>query len=260
MTNIRPIFPGAFTMGNLLFGFLAVLAAFDGEALQAAWFVLVAAFLDGLDGTVARISKASTKIGVELDSLADLMSFGLAPALIFYSFKLFEFGKWGFVIGFIYVMCGAFRLARFNVQVKSEEKRHFVGLPIPMAGSTLAAYTIFSYQIWGEMRSSELVITMLVVFSALMVSTVEYEGKPRGFRTFADRAKWLAIFVCSILVIVEPRLTLFPICAGYVLLGIGREIYRLFESGKVARLAQKEITFRSRIKDEWKPGDMKFKE
>ena len=70
MPNIRPIFPGAFTMGNLLFGFLAVLSAFDGEALQAAWFVLVAAFLDGLDGTVARISKATSTIGIELDSLA----------------------------------------------------------------------------------------------------------------------------------------------------------------------------------------------
>src|SRR3972149_10692337 len=149
---------------------------------------------------------------------------------------------------------------RFSGEVKSEKKRSSPGLPIPMAGSTLAAYTIFCYQIWGELRSSELVITMMVVFSALMVSTVEYEGKPRGFRTFADRVKWLAIFICSVLVIVEPRLTIFPICAGYIAFGIGREVYRLFKSGQVARIAQKEIRFRSRIKDEWKTPAMKYKE
>jgi len=231
MRNLRPIFPGVFTMGNLFCGFLSILSSFDGQAVQACWFIVLAFFLDGLDGLVARMSRSDTQFGVELDSLADLVSFGVAPALIFYSFKFKDLGKWGWVLGFVFVMCGAFRLARFNVMAQEGHKNHFQGLPIPAAAAALTGYTLGSYELWGELRYVKFLVSLLLVCSFLMVSDVEYEKRPVSFRTAKDRIKWAYITLGGVAVLTLHQLAFFPLVAIYILHGLMREGYVLVRSG-----------------------------
>ena len=227
MRNFRGIFPGMFTMGNLFCGFLSILSSMDGEAEHACRFILLGFFLDGLDGFVARVSRGATRFGVELDSLADLVTFGLAPAILVYSFKLKVLGKWGWVLGFVFVMCGAFRLARYNLTAKAPPSRGFEGLPIPAAASLLVAYTLFSFDLWDQLRFVKFLVVMMIVSSGLMVSSVPYEDKPTSWRTLRDRVKFLYMFVCVVAVIIDLPKTLFPLVLIYVLSGIAYEIFDL---------------------------------
>ena len=231
MANLRPIFPGVFTMGNLFFGFVSIMSSFDGQAKQACWFIVLAFFLDGLDGIVARMSRADTLFGIELDSLADLISFGVAPAMIFYSFKFNELGKWGWVLAFIFVMCGAFRLARFNVVAQHGPKSHFEGLPIPAAAAVMTGYTLGSFQLWGELRYVKFLVTLIVVCSFLMVSDIEYEKRPLSFRSMKDRIKWSFIVVGGGAILIFHELAFFPLTAIYVLYGLMHEGTMLVRSG-----------------------------
>ncbi|MCJ7498292.1 MAG: CDP-diacylglycerol--serine O-phosphatidyltransferase [candidate division Zixibacteria bacterium] len=137
MRNFKGIFPGVFTVGNMLCGFISILQSFEGEAIHAAWLIILAGFFDALDGKIARISRSASRFGIELDSFADFVSFGIAPAVIFYSFRLYVLGTWGWLLGFLFIICGAFRLARFNIEARLEEKPYFTGLPIPVAAITL---------------------------------------------------------------------------------------------------------------------------
>lgn len=231
MRNLRPIFPGVFTMGNLFCGFLAILSCLDGQAVQACWFIILGFFLDGLDGLVARMSRADSLFGIELDSLADLVTFGIAPAVIFYSFKFKELGKWGWVLGFVYVMCGAFRLARFNVDAQQGPKTYFPGLPIPVAAAALTGYTLGSYELWGELRYVKFLVTLLLVCSFLMVSDIEYEKRPISFRTVKDRIKWGYIALTGVALLTLHQLAIFPLVVVYILYGLAREGTVLVKSG-----------------------------
>ncbi len=227
VSNFRGIFPGVFTMGNLFCGFLAILSAIDGEIGHACRFILLGFFLDGLDGFVARVSNSASRFGVELDSLADLITFGLAPAVLMYQAQLHSLGKWGWMVAFVYVMCGAFRLARYNLTAKSGSHSHFEGLPIPAAAALLISYTMFCMEIWGEIRLVRFLVVMIIVSSGLMVSSISYENKPTSWRTMRDRIKFVSIFVGIVAVMIDLSSTLFPLIFLYVLSGIGQEAYRL---------------------------------
>lgn len=232
VSNFRGIFPGVFTMGNLFCGFLAILSAIEGEIGHACRFVLLGFFLDGLDGFVARVSNSASRFGVELDSLADLITFGLAPAVILYQVQLHSLGKWGWMVAFVYVMCGAFRLARFNLTTKSGPRSHFEGLPIPAAAALLISYTMFAMELWGEMRLVRFLVVMIIVSSGLMVSTISYENKPTSWRTMRDRVKFVFLFIGIIAVMVDLSSTLFPLVFLYVLSGIVQEGYRLMSPSR----------------------------
>jgi CDP-diacylglycerol--serine O-phosphatidyltransferase len=228
MKNMKGIFPGFFTMGNMLCGFLSILYSFDGDVVHAAWLVILAGFFDALDGKIARFSKSTSQFGTELDSFADLLSFGIAPAVILYSFKLSYLGKWGWILGFVFILCGAFRLARFNLQSRAEEIRYYMGLPIPAAAITIVGYTLFCYELWGELRYLEILIAMIVFFSGLMVSGISYYTFPRfSLNTQENKVKLLYIFVAFVAILVKPRLVIFPLGLIYVISGIGREVYHL---------------------------------
>lgn len=229
--NLRGIFPGVFTMGNLFCGFLSILSSMDGEWRHACQFILLGFFLDGLDGIVARVSKGVTRFGVELDSLADLITFGLAPAIMVYSFRLKDLGKWGWVLGFVFVMCGAFRLARYNLNAKSGPRQGFEGLPIPAAASLLVAYTLFSFEMWGELKYVRFLVAMTLVTSGLMVSTIPFEDKPTSWRTTKDKLKFLYLFVGAIAVLVDMSMSAFPLILGYIAYGLGREIVETVTNG-----------------------------
>ena len=173
MSNYRGIFPGTFTMGNVVCGFLAILSSFEGNVTTACWLIILAAFLDALDGKVARLSGGASQFGVELDSLADFLSFGVAPAVVVYVIKLNTLGKWGWLISVVYIMAASYRLARFNLMADTEEKKDFLGLPVPVAAVTLVSFIIFMYNIWGEIQYGQLLVSMIILFAFLMVSQVK---------------------------------------------------------------------------------------
>ena len=150
--------PGMFTMGNAVCGFLAILSLFDDQVVAACWFVILAGFLDALDGKVARLSGVNSQFGRELDSLADFVSFGVAPAAIVHVATLSDMGRWGWVISIVFIMAAAYRLARFNLLADDEEKKAFLGLPVPAAGFALVTFVIFSFEMWGELRYDQVLI------------------------------------------------------------------------------------------------------
>ncbi len=230
MPNYRPIFPNIFTTGNLICGFLSIISAAEGDPTQAAWFVILAGFMDALDGKVARFSKAASAFGKELDSLADMISFGVAPAFLIYTFKLNVLGKWGWIIGMVYISASAFRLARFNLLAHSEEKKNFMGLPVPAAGIALSTFIIFCYHVWGRVEYGEYLVSMTVLFSALMVSQVEYDTIPDRFQTRQDRIKLLYIVVLALAALIKPRLLMFPVFSVYIAVGLVKEAIRIVKS------------------------------
>jgi len=232
--NIRGIFPGVFTVGNMFCGFASILSSFDGETVFAAWMIILAGFFDALDGKIARFAGSASRFGVELDSFADLISFGIAPAMLFYNLGVYPTGKWGWIPGFVFVICGAFRLARFNIQItKLGEKLPYIGLPIPTAAITLVSYTLFCSEVWGRLRYPKALITMIIAFSGLMVSGIEYETLPKfslGDRKNKLKLVYLLIFL--IILMINPRLALFPFGMLYILSGVVKGGYELFHSGK----------------------------
>jgi CDP-diacylglycerol--serine O-phosphatidyltransferase len=136
------LLPNIFTTGNLLCGFSSIVASINGHYLQAAIAILIAVGLDYLDGKVARLTNSASAFGLEYDSLADLLSFGMAPGLLLYAWMLRSFGPFGWLAAFLFVICGALRLARFNVQAMGVQKFTFTGLPIPAAAGVLASMVL----------------------------------------------------------------------------------------------------------------------
>jgi len=249
-TNYRGLFPGTFTMGNVVCGFIAILEAIEGHITSACWFVILAGLLDALDGKVARLSGGTSQFGVELDSLADFLSFGVAPAVIVYAIKLNDLGRWGWIISIVYIMAAAYRLARYNVLADSEEKKDFMGLPVPIAAMTLVSFIILCYHVWGGLEYSEWLISMIVLFAILMVTQVQYDAIPENFQTRQGRIKLGILLLAGIVVAFGPRrLLLFPILASYILFGIGRELYRLFSSG-VGRVTGRQFGRRKTDRDD----------
>ncbi len=220
-------------MGNVVCGFLAILSAFEGHTTTACWFIVLAGFLDALDGKVARLSGATSQFGVELDSLADFLSFGVAPAVLVYSIKLNTLGKWGWIISIVFIMAASYRLARFNILADTEEKKDFLGLPVPVAAFALVTYIIFSFKMWGQLEYSELLVSMIILLAMLMVSQVRYEFMPDRFDTKQNRIKLIIALLLIPIIIIKPRLILFPLVSLYILYGLIRELYRLFNVGVV---------------------------
>ena len=241
-------------MGNVVCGFVALLSTVEGKIVPACWLIILAAFLDSLDGKVARLSKTTSQFGVELDSLADFLSFGIAPGLIVYMTTLETMGTPGKIIVIVYIMAAAFRLARFNLLADSEEKKDFVGLPVPGAALTLVSFILFSFTLWGNLQYDELLVAMIILFAFLMVSQVQYDTLPDRINSSSDRVKMgialsLLVIVAVVFIITLLNgkraqstlpLLLFPLFTLYILFGMIREGYRLFFLGvnKVTGRAQ----------------------
>ena len=192
------LLPSMFTVANLFCGYACVVHAMHGDYATAALFIGVAMVLDMLDGRIARLTGASSAFGVEFDSLADVVSFGLAPAVLAFAWGLSPLGRLGWAAGFLYVTAAAMRLARFNIQTPTLDKRYFVGLPSPAAGSVTAA-TVFAYpQGIGEYAEAFPALVLMLVLAFLMVSTLRFHS----FKTFdlRRRRSYLAlIFIASAL-------------------------------------------------------------
>ena len=219
------ILPNIFTSINLFCGFYAVIACIDDKFVTGAFAIIVAGLFDWLDGKIARATNTTSKFGVEYDSLADLVSFGIAPALMMYLWALKPLGRIGWVAAFIFMACGCLRLARFNTQVGRISSEHFVGLPIP-AGAGMNAVTVLIFSKLGIEGSAYpvVILVLLYILSFLMVSTIKYNSfkKPELFR----RTNWNAL-VGAVLILgfiaAQPSIALF-LC-GVVYISSGPIMY-----------------------------------
>ena len=230
MRQVVVVMPSAFTLGNLFFGFWAIVSAFNGNFRWAGWFIVFAGILDMLDGRVARLSGTGTRFGAELDSLVDVISFGVAPALLIYFLDFSSAGRFAWILCYIYVTAVALRLARFNVlSAGKPSSGWFTGLPSPSAGMTLAVYYPFSQTEWYrasiaylDLQHQGLVVLMLLL-AVLMVSNVKYpKFPPIGVRS-AKGIFGLAVHLTILLGgIFAPEYFLFPLGLFYVTFGITR--------------------------------------
>ena len=216
------LIPSLFTAGNLFCGFFSIVSTSSGDYIRAAIFIMVANLLDGLDGYVARLTKTTSQFGIEFDSLADLVSFGVAPAILAYYWALAPWNTWGWLAASLYVVCGALRLARFNVQMRSVEKSHFVGLPIPAAAEMIAATVLMYYFLGGEGAPHKRVILLLVIYllAGLMVSNFHYFS----FKQFTLKRRhpfWILVSAILFikLTIAEPQIMFFSVFFLYTLSG-----------------------------------------
>ncbi len=229
------ILPNLMTVANLFCGFISLIFSIKGEFKYAAIAVVIAAVFDQLDGRLARLTHATSKFGAELDSLCDLVSFGVAPAILMYLWALQPYGRVGMMVCFLFVACGALRLARFNVQVNVVEKNYFQGLPVPMAAGILTtSYLAFDELGWApDGWRGLLLFTIVILMAFVMVSNFRY----RSFKdldlkerlAFKYLVAGLAILVT---VALYPEIMLFVLFLTYGALGA---IFGVLQLGKKRR-------------------------
>jgi CDP-diacylglycerol--serine O-phosphatidyltransferase len=232
------LLPNGFTLGNLFFGVFAVVSASRGDFIWAGWCVVLSGVMDVLDGRVARMTRTGSRFGVELDSLVDAVSFGVAPALIMY-FAVLNRDGWAWLFCFFYVACAVMRLARFNIEQGGHAKTHFHGLPSPAAGMTLATYywfsqtTLYTQSIMSSLPWHTVLPGVMLVLGLLMISHVIYPAPPTvSFRSVKSIAVSVLILAIVIGVLFKPLSFAFPALVVYVAYGL----VKTFLFGLVDRL------------------------
>ncbi len=217
------ILPSLFTTGNLFSGFFGIVKAINGDFQAAAIAVLVSWVFDILDGKVARLTRSTSRFGVEYDSLTDLVAFGVGPGLLMYLWALRPFGRFGWLAAFVFVACGALRLARFNVQAEtSGTKKYFVGLPIPGAASMVAASVLFLSQ-WSGFTPAAFGLPLLIVtyiLGFLMVSNIPYNSY-KDMEVVKEKPMTVLLIMVVLVTIVaaRPQVMFFSLMLMYVLSG-----------------------------------------
>jgi CDP-diacylglycerol--serine O-phosphatidyltransferase len=234
------LLPSLFTTASLFCGFYAIISAINGMFFNSAVAILVAGIFDGLDGRVARLTRTTSKFGMEYDSLCDLVAFGVAPALLAYLWALEPYGRYGWLAAFLYVATTALRLARFNSQ-HAENTKNFVGLPCPAAAGMIATTVLFSRFLGTTGTIKHISVLVLVyVLSYLMVSNFTYFSFKHA-ETF--RAKTFQVLVAMVLLFIvvatEPPVTLFALGVLYVSSGPVGGFYRLLHKDRKAVKDQK---------------------
>jgi CDP-diacylglycerol--serine O-phosphatidyltransferase len=215
------ILPNLFTSCSLFGGFYSIIATTQGRFDAAAIAILVSSLFDGLDGKIARFTNTTSEFGSEYDSLSDLVAFGVAPGLLAFEWSLEPFGRFGWLAVFLYIICGALRLARFNIQKSNLESQNFKGLPIPGAALFIATFVLFINSLGGLGDKRDLIIiSIMYLLSFLMVSTIDYYSfkklelfKRKPFNVL------VAIILLFIVVAYKPALMLFLFSTIYIISG-----------------------------------------
>ena len=219
------LLPSVLTTFGMFAGFYSIISSINGDFTIAAISILIAMFWDTLDGRVARLTNTQSAFGAEYDSLADLVSFGLAPALLVYQWTLYELGRFGWLAAFVYLACAALRLARFNTQVGIADKRYFQGLPSPAAAGVIAS--MIWLKIWTFASFDSDVISLgyylgagiTILCGLLMVSNIRYYS----FKEFDSKKasfRFLLIVILSLIILVsKPNIILFTVFFVYLLSG-----------------------------------------
>jgi len=215
------ILPNLFTSAGLFAGFYSMVATLNGDYVRAAWAVIISLFCDGADGRVARMTRTTSRFGVEYDSLADLVAFGVAPGLLAYEWALRPYGKWGWSAAFLYVICGALRLARYNVQIDNIESVTFNGLPIPISASMVVSTVLLFYH-FDHTGPIKHVAILLVIFllAFLMVSNIKFISfKQMELRKRKPFTALLGVILLGVFLVNEPQIGFFTLSALYVVHG-----------------------------------------
>lgn len=215
------LLPNLFTTSALFSGFFAMVAAVNGDFTTASIAIFIAMVLDGLDGRVARLTNTQSDFGAEYDSLSDMLSFGVAPALVAFIWILQDIGKTGWVVAFLYVACAALRLARFNVQIGSVDKKWFIGLPSPSAAAFVAA-SVWTFHSFDADAFGYKLLMLFVVGAAglLMVSNIRYYSfKDVDLKGPVPFVFLLAIVLGFVVISIEPSVMLLLLFGAYVLSG-----------------------------------------
>jgi CDP-diacylglycerol---serine O-phosphatidyltransferase len=227
------ILPNLLTSVSLFSGFYSMIATIDGKFVYASIAIFVSAIFDMLDGRVARMTHSSSKFGVEYDSLSDVIAFGVAPGLLVYIWALRGYGRFGWLAAFLFVACGALRLARFNIQADNVQKKQFLGLPIPAAAATIAGAVLFNS--WLDYRGVDLktiLMPILVyILAFLMVSDVRYASfKDMAFFKGRPFRSTVVAILLLVIIFLEPKVTLFGLTFAYTLSG---PVYTLFRRKRI---------------------------
>ena len=230
------VLPSIFTIANMAFGFFSIISASERNYVLAGWFIIISYVMDMLDGRIARLVHGESSFGVEIDSLSDWMSFGIAPAYLMYNFVLKDYGFWGYPVAFLYVLCGALRLARFNVKAHfgGSSKIYFQGLPIPAAAGILASF-VLAYSMLeaeGSVRSIRIIMDrmpfiygitpfIMIALALLMVSSVPYAAFKQGGLLKPTSIKGMFLILSVLfLIIAYPQDALFLFFSLYAVSGI----------------------------------------
>ncbi|XKE45101.1 CDP-diacylglycerol--serine O-phosphatidyltransferase [Halomonas organivorans] len=215
------LLPNLLTTSALFSGFFAVVAAINGDFTAASVAIFIAMVLDGLDGRVARLTNTQSAFGAEFDSLSDMLSFGVAPGLVAFTWILQDVGKTGWVVAFLYVACAALRLARFNVQIGSVDKKWFIGLPSPSAAAVVAA-SVWTFHSFDADAFGFKLLMLFVVGAAgvLMVSNIRYYSfKDIDLKGPVPFVMLLAIVLGFVVISIEPSVMLLLLFGTYVASG-----------------------------------------
>ena len=232
------VIPNMFTAMNMFCGFLSIINVASGEYIYACWLIIIAALFDMLDGTMARLTKSSSALGVQLDSLSDLVSFGVAPAFLVYKTYLINYNAAGIIISSLLMIAGGLRLARFNVQLVGFNKTFFTGLPIPSAAITISSFIIAFYTKGTGYNPSVIIyiIPLVVILSYLMVSTIKYDTIPKLNKQELKDKPYLylaPLILILIFVFIPPKRILFLIFVLMILFGIFRHLYNMLSKNKI---------------------------
>lgn len=239
------ILPNLMTTANLFFGFFAIIYAIRSDFLMAAYAIVAAAIFDLLDGRLARLTRSTSKFGAEYDSLCDLVSFGVAPAIMMYQWALQPFGRLGWIACFLFAACGALRLARFNVQQGVVEKAYFQGLPIPMAAGIVSSSILAFHDLQLESAGNVGLLAMTILLAFVMVSTFRY----RSFKDLDLKERlpfrYLILGVLALVVVAWwPEVMLFVLFMTYATLGA---VFGVFRLGKNVRKLKPSVYAPARV-------------
>jgi CDP-diacylglycerol--serine O-phosphatidyltransferase len=228
------LLPTTFTVGNLFCGFFSLVLASQGKYELAAIVIIVAGILDGLDGWIARLTGTTSEFGVQFDSLADIVSFGIAPAFLAYHWALLPLRRVGWLIAFLYVVCAAMRLARYNLQVGISDKRYFVGLPSPSAAGMIAC-AAFAFPLRSAERWVSILVGVLVVgVAGLMISRFRYRSfKNLDLRHRRPYIYALAIAGALVFVFSHPKGALMTLAALYVASAPTAYLWSVLRRGRI---------------------------
>ncbi len=249
------ILPNLFTTASLFAGIYAIVSSIQGNYIHAAIAIPISLILDGLDGRIARMTHTTSKFGVEYDSLADLVAFGVAPAILAYNWSLAAFGKWGWLAAAMFVICGALRLARFNVQVGVIDSRYFNGLAIPAAAIVVSSTVLLYFYLgWEGTFPHVSILIGMMTLALLMVSSIKfYSFKDLHFLTREPFMTVVFAVILMIIVLAEPQVMIFTFAVSYAISGpiwgILKLLRRFFGSEK-----KQQPTSGSEMKTETKTG------
>jgi CDP-diacylglycerol--serine O-phosphatidyltransferase len=211
-------------------GFVSVVYSHENNFHEAALFIIIASVFDALDGFMARLTRSSSEFGVELDSLSDLVSFGVAPAFLVYQTYLNQYNSLGILLSSFLMVFGGLRLARFNVQLVGFDKSHFVGLPIPSSAITVASFVLIYYKDNAYVKPFDsFIIPLVIVLSLLMVSRIKYDTLPNfTLKGIKDRPYAFGFVLLSVItIIISKGEALFFLFILIILFGIFRHVFSL---------------------------------